>query len=137
MLSLFRRDKDIFDSFFDDFNNAWPFQSTTKLMKTDIIEKENGYHLDIELPGFKKEDIKVSLNDGYIEIEAETKNEHNEKKDGKFIRQERYYGSMRRNYYVGDINLDDIKGSFENGILHLEIPKENKQLTERKYLELK
>ncbi|HLS99998.1 MAG TPA: Hsp20/alpha crystallin family protein [Acholeplasma sp.] len=136
MLSLFKKDRDIFDDFFEDFN-SWPFQQNTNLMKTDIREHENKYMLDVELPGFAKEDIKVSLLDGYLEIEAEKREDNKQKEKGNFLRRERFYGHVKRSFYVGNIELEQINGSFENGVLHLEIPKENQVSTQKKYLELK
>ena len=136
MLSLFKKNRDIFDDFFEDFN-SWPFQQNTHLMKTDIREHESKYMLDVELPGFTKEDIKVSLSDGYLEIEAEKHEDNKIKEKGNYLRRERFYGQVKRSFYVGNIELDQIDGSFENGVLHLEIPKENQVSTQKKYLELK
>src|SRR5690554_7790437 len=127
MLSLFRRNRGFFDDFFDDFNLFSPTTSSN-LMKTDIKETDKGYHLSVELPGYSKDDVKVSLEDGYLLIEAHT-TKNNETKDEhtKYLRQERYVGSVKRSYYVGNITLDDITGTFENGILNLSIPKTSKK----------
>jgi HSP20 family molecular chaperone IbpA len=93
-------------------------------MRTDISEKDGNYLLNVALPGYKKEDIKLSLKNGNLIIEA-GRNETNEEKDakGNIIRQERYSGSASRSFYVGEnIKEEDIKASFENGELHLTVP---------------
>lgn len=137
MLSLFRRNRGFFDDFFDDFNLFSPTTSSN-LMKTDIKETDKGYHLSVELPGFTKDDVKVSLEDGYLLIEAHTSKEsETEDKDTKYIRKERYAGTMKRSYYVGDLDLDDIEGTFDNGILNIDIPKAARKEPEKRYLELK
>ena len=95
------------------------------VMKTDVHEHDDGYELDIDLPGFKKDDIKLSLEDGYLTINA-AKNLDRDKKNirGKIIRQERYAGSMQRSFYVGDsVKVEDVKAKFEDGVLKLCIPK--------------
>ena len=105
-----------------------------RLMKTDVREKEGQYDMDIDLPGFKKEDIKVELHDGYLQVSA-VKGLNEEEKDekGKLIRQERYSGSMQRSFYVGDsIKQEDVKAKFEQGVLKLSFPKEGeKKLPEK------
>lgn len=96
------------------------------LMKTDVKETDNGYEVDIDLPGFKKEDVHASLENGYLTISA-TKGldkDEKDKKTGTYIRKERYSGSCQRSFYVGDdLTEDDIKGAFKHGILKLTIPK--------------
>ena len=103
-----------------------------RLMKTDVHEKDGQY--DIDLPGFKKEDIKVELHDGYLQVSA-VKGLNEEEKDekGKLIRQERYSGSMQRSFYVGEsIKQEDVKAKFEQGVLKLSFPKEGeKKLPEK------
>ena len=105
-----------------------------RLMKTDVHEKDGQYDMDIDLPGFKKEDIKVELHDGYLQVSA-VKGLNEEEKDekGKLIRQERYSGSMQRSFYVGDsIEQEDVKAKFEQGVLKLSFPKEGeKKLPEK------
>ena len=106
-------------------------------MRTDIKELDNAFELDIDMPGCKKEDVKAQVSDGYLIISASTKTEDEEKDEqGKFIRRERYSGSMSRRYYVGDqIQQDDIKAKFEDGILKLTIPKEEpKKVEEPKFI---
>lgn len=120
------------DLFYDPFMN----RSTIDTMRTDIVEKDGQYILSVELPGYKKEDIKMQLNDGYLKIEA-TKNVNNDvtDDDGHIIRRERFNGSCSRNFYVGDIKEEDIKASFDNGELKVYIPKDIvKQVEENKYI---
>lgn len=108
-----------------------------QMMRTDIREVEGGYELDMDLPGFKKEDIKVQLEDGYLTISA-SRNANNDQKDenGKYIRRERYAGTVSRSFYVGEyVTENDIHARFEDGILKLSIPKkEEKPVEEKKYV---
>ena len=129
----------LFDNMFDDMfrDSFFTSSNTTKLMKTDIQEKDDKYILDMDLPGYDKEDIKAQLKDGYLTITAQ-KNTSNEDKDekGNYIRRERYCGKCSRSFYVGDsIKEEDIKASFNNGILELTFPKEVPQKEEEmKYI---
>lgn len=96
-----------------------------QVMKTDVHEDEGGYEVDIDLPGFKKDEIKLTLEDGYLSVSA-AKGVDKEKKDrkGRLIRQERYSGAMQRSFYVGDeLKEEDVKAKFEDGVLKLEVPK--------------
>ena len=96
-----------------------------QVMKTDVHEDDNGYEVDIDLPGFKKDEIKLTLEDGYLSVSA-AKGLDKEKKDrkGRLIRQERYSGEMQRSFYVGDsLKEEDVKAKFEDGVLKLEVPK--------------
>lgn len=124
---------DVFnDLFYDPFMN----RSTVDTMRTDIFEKDGQYVLSMELPGYKKEDIKMEIDDGYLKISA-TKNVNNDvtDNDGHTIRRERYSGSCSRNFYVGDVKEEDIKASFNNGELQISIPKDTvKQVEEKKYI---
>lgn len=129
----------LFDNMFDDMFRD-PFftnSSITKLMKTDIQEKGNNYILDMDLPGYDKSDIKAQLKDGYLTITAQ-KNTSKEDKDekGNYIRRERYCGKCSRSFYVGEnLKEEDIKASFNNGILKLTFPKEvGKKEEEIKYI---
>ena len=108
------------------------------LMKTDIKELDNGYELEIDLPGFKKDEIKAELNNGYLTVSA-AKGLKEDKKTGKYIRRERYAGACQRSYYVGeDITEEDIKASFEHGILTLFVPKKEAKpaVEEKKYISI-
>lgn len=134
MFSLLRRNRDFFDDFFNDFPSR---PANSNLMNTDIVEKDNKYLLSVELPGFSKEDVKVTVEKGYLVIEAERKYDNEDKDENdKLIRRERFYGTVKRNYYIGDIDLKDIKGSFKDGILTIEVPKETKEVSTKEYLEL-
>lgn len=95
------------------------------LMKTDVRETEGSYELDVDLPGFKKDEVNVELNNGYLTIEAaKSLDKDDTDKQGRYIRQERYAGSMSRSFYVGEsMEPKDIRAKFENGILQLSIPK--------------
>ena len=129
--------ENLFDDFFDDvpfFDNRAENQIEKKLygrhahnvMKTDIKETDDNYELIVDLPGFKKDEIKVSLEDGYLTIEAAKGRDEDEqeKKTGKYIRKERYAGACQRSFYVGDnLTQEDIKGEFKHGILTLNVPK--------------
>ena len=101
-------------------------------MKTDVRETEAGYEVDIDLPGFKKDEINVELNNGYLSISAAKGLDKEEKnKEGKYIRKERYAGAMSRSFYVGDaITQEDIKAKYESGILRLSIPKKEAKQVE-------
>ena len=134
--------ENLFDSFMDDFgvpsvDRISASKNTSNLMRTDIKETETSYELDVELPGYKKEDVKVQLKDGYLTVNA-SKQENNDVKDdnGKYLRRERYSGSMSRSFYVGeDTQESDIKAKFENGVLSLAFPKEQpKKIEEPKYI---
>ncbi len=105
------------------------------VMKTDVHEQDNEYDVDIDLPGFKKDEIALSLDNGYLTVSASKGLDKDEKdKKGKIIRQERYAGSMQRSFYVGEqLTEEDIKAKFENGVLKLFIPKkEAKAVPEKK-----
>ena len=122
--------EDLFDEFFNDF--ARPVRGTVRynnpsnnVMRTDVKEHKDSYELVIELPGYKKENVKAELKEGYLTITAAT-NTANDQKDenGKYIRRERYAGSCSRSFFVGkDIKQTDIKARFEDGILTLMVPK--------------
>ena len=129
--------EDLFDDFFNDDFMMRPMRNTVpQMMKTDVRELDGAYELDMDLPGFKKEDIKVDLKDGTLTISAARNAETNEKDDnGKLIRQERYSGNVSRSFYVGE-NLEekDIHAKFENGTLTLTFPKElEKKAVEEKH----
>lgn len=127
------------ENLFDDFMD-FPFggKKINTMMKTDIRDTDSSYELDIDMPGFKKENIKAQLKDGYLTISASTSANNDEQdKDGRYIRRERYAGSCSRSFYVGEgVKEEDIRAKFENGILKLSIPKvENKpQVEEQKYI---
>ncbi|MCQ2506330.1 MAG: Hsp20/alpha crystallin family protein [Lachnospiraceae bacterium] len=109
-----------------------------RMMTTDIKEHENGYELEMDLPGFNKEDIKVSLENGYLTVLATKTNETKEDDKSHYIHRERYTGSYSRNFYVGDaITEEDIKASFKDGILALAVPKkEVKEIEQKKFISI-
>lgn len=121
-------------NFFNDFMSD-PFdffggadtaaKTTTALMRTDIKETDKAYELDIDLPGFTKDNVQIELDDGYLTINAHT--EHNDEQkgeNGSYLRRERFTGTCRRSFYVGDeISEDDISAKFDNGILKINVPK--------------
>ncbi len=112
-----------FEAFFDSpASNSRP---SNGLMKTDVKETDQGFDLAVELPGAKKEDVSADIKDGYLTIKATTSTSNEEKDDnGAFIRKERFEGSCSRSFYVGeDIDDDSIKATFEDGVLHIAIPK--------------
>ncbi|MCH4284698.1 MULTISPECIES: Hsp20/alpha crystallin family protein [Bacillota] len=117
------------------FNDAFDdMMHDHNMMKTDIREKDGNFILDMELPGFKKEDIQMELKEGYLTINA-SRNTNKEDKDdeGNIIRQERFSGTCTRSFYVGeDITHEDIKASFGNGELKVIVPKEAPKKVEEK-----
>lgn len=93
-------------------------------MKTDVHEDEKGWQLDVDMPGLKKSDIRLSLKDGYMTIAAQKKEEKEENQKGACLRRERWTGSMSRSFYVGeDITEEDVKAKFEDGVLTIKLPK--------------
>ena len=140
MPSLFDDNFDLFDRFYQtpwfdgqDFNNLEKKlygHRAKNVMSTDIKEKDDGYEMVIDLPGFTKDEVKVELNDGYLTVSAakgldeDDADSVKDAKAGKYIRRERYAGSVSRSFYVGEaITEEDIKAKFENGILRLTLPK--------------
>ena len=135
--------EDLFDDFMDGFafpTANWNYaKNTANVMKTDIKENDKGYELDVDLPGYKKEDVKAELKDGYLTISASNDNTKEEKdEDGKYIRKERYTGSVSRSFYVGKyVTEEDIHAKFENGILKLSVPKvDAPKVEENKYISI-
>ena len=135
--------ENLFDDFMDGFafpTANWNYaKNTANVMKTDIKENDKGYELDVDLPGYKKEDVKAELQDGYLTISASNDNTKEEKdEDGKYIRKERYTGSVSRSFYVGKyVTEEDIHAKFENGILKLSVPKvDAPKVEENKYISI-
>ena len=130
------------------FDNMFPFdekfftekkdplygKNVSRLMKTDVRETEKTYELDIDLPGFKKDEIQMELNDGVLTISAaKGLNKDEEDKKGNYIRKERYAGSMSRSFYVGKyVTVEDVHPKYENGILSFSVPKEEAKPVEEK-----
>ena len=137
--------ENLFDDLFDDF----PFygeremkdaekklygKNANHIMKTDVKEQDNGYEVIIDLPGFKKDEIQVSLEKGYLTISAEKglDKDEIEKDTGRYIRRERYAGACTRSFFVGEsVKQEDIKAEFKHGILKLFVPKKNAKAVEK------
>lgn len=127
--------ENLFDDFYDDgflntFGSHNPLfgKHSKNMMKTDVRETDSTYEIDVDLPGFKKDEINVNLEDGYLTISAAKGLDKDEKdKKGKYIRQERYAGALRRSFYVGDIEPKDVSAKYEDGILKISLPKEAKK----------
>ncbi len=142
------------EDLFDDFMRDFPFYNDRdmkkmerklyghhgkNMMKTDVKETDSGYELEMELPGFTKDEVKVSLENGYLTVSAARglDKEEQDKKTGRYIRQERYVGTCERSFYIGeDITQGDIKGEFKHGILKLSIPKKEAKpaVKEKRYI---
>ncbi len=144
--------ENLFDDFFDDFFD-WPAydkqmkdaqkklygRRADNIMKTDVRDHDDHYEIDVDLPGFKKEELSLELTDGYLTIKAAKglNKDEKENKTGKYIRRERYMGSMTRSFYVGDsITQEDIKAEYKNGVLKLSVPKPdpNKKVEKTNYI---
>ena len=124
----------LFDDWFDDFDRQMQHmdrrlygRNAKREMKTDVREKEDGYEIDMDLPGFKKDQVELSLENGYLTVTANKGFDRDQKDDqGRMIRQERYAGSLQRSFYVGRaMTVEDVKARFEDGVLHLHLPKKD------------
>ena len=130
-------DDDWMDFGFPEVDKALYGKHANNVMKTDVKETDTGYEVDIDLPGFKKDEINAQLDNGYLTISAAKGLDKDEKdKKGKYIRKERYAGAMSRSFYVGEgITQEDIKAKYEDGILRLSVPKkEAKAVENKKYI---
>ena len=126
---------DWMDSFEEEFfgrKNPLYGKHAKNMMKTDVRETDGTYEVDIDLPGFKKEDISVSFENGYLTVSTNKTLDRDDKdKDGKYIRQERYAGSMSRSFFIGkNIPKVDIKAKYEDGVLRLSVPKKDIKVIE-------
>ena len=142
------------ENLFDEFMNDFPFFDDSdmrkaekklygrrgkNIMKTDIQEKDDEYLLEMDLPGFTKDEIQMSLDNGYLTISAAKglDQDTEEKKTGKYIRKERYAGACQRSFYVGDGIIEaDIKAAFKHGILTVHIPKKENKVPEKNYISI-
>ncbi len=118
----------IFDGFMDGVDNF-------DVIKCDVYEKEGNYYIEADIPGFKKEEISVECNDGYVTIVAEKNNEYSDN-DKQYIKRERFYGKTVRKFYVGNVDNDKISAEFKDGILEIVVPKEEKN-DNKKVIEIK
>lgn len=136
-MMLMPRRNDLFDDFFrgDEFFT----KRERNLMKTDIKELKDKYVFEVDLPGFDKENIQLSLRDGYLEVSAKTEREEKNEDEEKYLHSERFYGECSRSFYVGDaVTEEDIDAEFKNGILRVNVPKiEDKDQKEIKQIEIK
>lgn len=137
---------DVFDGFdrsffrnFGSMDRVLYGKHAQNMMKTDVKETDEGYDVDIDLPGFKKDEIQLELNNGYLTISTQKALEKDDKnKKGRMLRQERYAGVMQRSFYVGEhITEEDVKASYESGVLHLVLPKKDApKLPEKKTIQI-
>ena len=140
MPSIFRENlfDDLMESFafptFPDVDRALYGKNAKKLMKTDVKETQDGYVVDIDLPGFQKDEIRMQLENGNLTVSASKSMDRDEKNEnGNYVRRERYAGSMSRSFYVGShVTEADIHPKYENGILSFHIPKEQPVSIEEK-----
>lgn len=117
--------------FFNDFFDDLEPKKGNKMMRCDIYEKDNKYNIELDVPGFDKNDIEISLDNGYLKISAEKKFDENTS-DKKYIHRERHmYQKCDREFYVGNINEEDIKAEFKNGTLMISVPKEESENSKR------
>ena len=131
---------DLFDDFDRDFFRGFGRpermlygKNAPRMMRTDVRETEDGYELAVDLPGFRKEEIRLDLNNGYLTISTEKNLENKEEKQGKLLRQERYAGTMQRSFYVGEnLTEDDVKAKYEDGVLTVCLPKKEAQKVQEK-----
>ncbi len=125
---------DLWDDMFRD--DSFFRNEPVKMMKTDIRENDNKYIIDMDLPGYEKENISLEISDGYLNVHATTSSTEDEE-DKKYIRKERFYGECSRSFYVGDnITEEDIKANFKNGTLSIEVPKKDpkESIPQKKYI---
>ena len=129
--------ENLFDEFFDDYFTGHPAcngrdplygKRAKNLMNTDVRETEDTYEVDIDLPGFKRDEITVDLKDGCLTVSAaKGLDKDEEDRKGRYIRQERYAGACSRSFYVGDVEPDQVTAKYEDGILRISMPKEAKK----------
>ncbi|MBQ3385324.1 MAG: Hsp20/alpha crystallin family protein [Erysipelotrichaceae bacterium] len=129
MINYFLRPARKYDAgreLWDDFFNHDFYPQTIRQMKTDIKETETEYLLDIEMPGYNKDNVQITVNDGYLTVTG-TKEENRESGEKNYVTRERYSGKVSRSWYIGDVNLEDVKASFTDGILKISVPKEDRK----------
>ncbi len=133
-MMMIPRKRNEFDLFEDMFADPFFERKESKIMKTDIKEKGNNYIIEVDLPGYDKENIEIEMENGYLKVTAKTSQNVDESdEEEKYIHKERFYGECSRSFYVGNsIKEEDVKASFKNGILSLSIPKEEQKKLEEK-----
>ena len=128
---VLRKNNNLFDNWFDDMFTV----EKKHYMRSDVKELDNEYEFKIDMPGYKKENIKISLNEGYLTVEADNAVEKKDDKHDKYLHQERFYGHICRTFYVGeDINEEGINAKFVDGVLELVVPKKEHVEPEKKYI---
>lgn len=128
-----------FDLFDDIFKDSFFRGRDSRIMQTDIREDKGEYIIDVDLPGYEKEDIKIDVTNGYLTVKAMTNLEKNDDNNRNYVRRERFFGECSRSFYVGEeVEGNDIKAMFRNGILTVRIPKKEKPegIDEKKYIEI-
>ena len=137
-MMMIPRKRNEFDLFDDMFRDPFFERKEMNLMRTDIREKGDNYIIEIDLPGYDKEDIQIEMEKGYLKVSAKTTKETDNSENEKYIHKERFYGECSRSFYVGEnLKEEDIKAAFKNGILTLTVPKEQpKKLEEKKYIQI-
>ena len=135
MMMIPRRNGNGLDFWDEVLPDSFFTEKESKLMKTDLKEKDGKYFLEIDIPGYEKEGIELNIQDGYLTVHASVNKEENDEEKGRFVRKERYSGACSRSFYVGEnVTEDEIKAKFRNGTLTIEVPKkeEKKEIAERK-----
>jgi HSP20 family molecular chaperone IbpA len=132
-LGKYNRNYMLFDPFFDDFFSVE--NRTNNILRSDVKEKENEYEISVEVPGLKKDQISLSIEDGYLTI-ATNENRTDECKDeqSKYLRRERVYASYQRRFYIGDVEQESISAKLDNGVLYITFPKEAEKKNNNKYI---
>ena len=124
--------RSFFGDFFDDFFDM-PVVKSNDIMQTDVYEENDNYVIEVDIPGFNKEDVTIDYNKGYLNISAKREET---KEDKNYIRRERFYGQYKRSFYIGEIDESKIKASFEDGILKVNVPKEQLEDKSKKVIEI-
>lgn len=128
---------DLWDPFFNDFFDFPREIRSNELMKADVREDDKQFHIDVDLPSIKKENVQIELHEGYLTIHAEEHRNEDEKSNGKYIRRERYAGKFSRSFYVGeDVKESDISANLTDGVLTVNINKVEPKKEEKKYIEV-
>lgn len=138
-MMMIPRKRNEFDLFDDMFMEPFFDRKESRIMKTDIKEKGDNYIIDVDLPGYEKENIEIEMENGYLKVTAKTSKDVDESnEEEKYVHKERFYGECSRSFYVGEnLKEEDIKAAFKNGILTLTFPKEKqKQLEEKKRIQI-